>query len=109
MPLRNISVETDLQKEDTESKPDRIRLLKARFYTIAEVAAMLRVSERTVWNWLRYGKLKAVTFGEGGVVRVRGTAIAEFVKPYRPKSPRPRRIPANARPRIIRRSREPQQ
>lgn len=46
---------------------------------------MLRVTERTVQNWLARGQLVAVVFGENGLVRIKGESIFRFLKPYRPK------------------------
>lgn len=34
------------------------------YYTIEEAAAIIKVDRRTIFNWLRDGKLKAVKFGD---------------------------------------------
>ena len=35
-----------------------------RFYTVQEVMSMLRVSDETVYRWIRTGKLKAIRIGK---------------------------------------------
>lgn len=35
------------------------------YYTMAEVQAILRVSERTIYNWMRKGRLSSVRVGGG--------------------------------------------
>lgn len=45
------------------------------FLTPAEVAERLKVTERTVYNWLRKGILTGQKFG--GIWRVRATSLAE--------------------------------
>ena len=71
---------------------DATKLVRNRFYTVGEVALMLRVAESTVWRWLQHRKLKAITYGTGGPVRIRGTAIFLFLKPYTSKAPPKRRV-----------------
>lgn len=39
------------------------------FLTPAEAAKLLRVTRRTVYNWLKEGKLPAVQFGRGWRIR----------------------------------------
>ena len=39
-----------------------------KVYQVKDVAKLLEVSERTVWNWIRSGRLESVKIG--GVVRV---------------------------------------
>lgn len=46
--------------------------------TIAEVAAWARVHRKTVYRWVRDGKLPAIQFG-GRTVRVPEAAVAEFL------------------------------
>lgn len=47
-----------------------------RTYTLAEVAEYLMVSNRTVWNYIATGKLKA--FKLGNSYRVTKEALEEF-------------------------------
>ena len=87
--------------------PNATNLVRNRFYTIGEVAQMLRVTERSVWRWLQTGKLAGVTYGEGGKVRIRGTAIFLFLKPYAPKV-KPKKPKSSEKRKITRRSPAPQ-
>ncbi len=52
-------------------------------FTVKDVARAMRVSERTVWDWVRDGALEALKVG--GNVRVRQTDYEEFLcgHPYR--------------------------
>lgn len=85
-----------------EAVTDVVRLQRNRFYSIGEVADLLRVTDRSVWRWLKSGALHAVTYGKGGPVRIRGEAIFAFLKPYKAKTK-----PKKVRRKIIRRSHEP--
>ena len=40
------------------------RNLKDEYYTIAEVAKMLKVTYLTVYRWIRFGKLNAIKAGK---------------------------------------------
>lgn len=67
------------------SDPRTIRLIRYRYYTIGEVAQMLRVTEQTIRNYLQRGELKAVKYGDrDGVVRIQGEALMRFIHPYKP-------------------------
>lgn len=48
-----------------------------KLYTAAQVAERYGVSKRTVWEWIRLGKLRAVTVG-GRCYRVPADALADF-------------------------------
>lgn len=48
-----------------------------KMYTAAQVAERYGVSKRTVWEWIRLGKLRAVTVG-GRCYRVPADALADF-------------------------------
>lgn len=55
------------------------------FYTVREVAAILKVAERTVYNWVEFGYMKAIKVGspEGkGTIRIPESALQEFIKKY---------------------------
>ena len=54
----------------------------AEYLTPEEVAALLKVTRRTVYNWLKRGTLPAVQFGRGW--RIRREDLA-------PKSTKPKR------------------
>ena len=47
-----------------------------RYYTVAEVAAIYRVTTRTVRNWVYDGKMRA--FKKGRMVRIAQSALREF-------------------------------
>lgn len=49
-----------------------------KFYTIAEVAEMLKVSEGGVRKWLKTGKLKGVKLGR--IWRIRKSDLEEFLE-----------------------------
>jgi len=82
-----------------EREPKVLPIIRKRFYTVGEISLMLGVSEWTVWHWLRRGNLLAVTYGEGGSVRIRGSQLMAFIKPYVPRSKRTGRSPSEATPR----------
>ena len=50
-----------------------------RFYTVAEIAARLRVEAVTVRRWIRSGKLKAFRLPGGREIRVPWRAIAALL------------------------------
>lgn len=47
-------------------------------YTLEEVMELLQVTRRTLYNWIKDGKLKA--FRAGRQWRVTGEALREFTK-----------------------------
>lgn len=47
-------------------------------YTLAEVADILQITRRTIYNWVKSGKLK--TFKAGRSWRVTREALEEFTK-----------------------------
>lgn len=47
------------------------------YYTVKEVSEMLKVTSRTVTNWITSGKLKSVKAGKA--VRISQDAIDEFL------------------------------
>lgn len=52
-----------------------------RYWTVKEVAKYFKVSERTVYNWIDAGYLRAIkVYGEGtrGTIRVPREAVEEF-------------------------------
>lgn len=63
------------------------------FLTVYEIAKMLKVSQRTVYNWIDYGYLKAIKVGNGkGTIRVLKSDLELFLKenanidkPFKPK------------------------
>jgi excisionase family DNA binding protein len=60
------------QHTDTPTVPAVVGAL----YTTMEVAKMLRVSQRTVQDWIRHGELTAVRYGRQ--IRVRQADIEAF-------------------------------
>jgi excisionase family DNA binding protein len=55
-------------------------------YTTSEVAKMLRVSQRTVQDWIRDGSLTAVRYGR--LLRIRQANLAEFGEVLNQPAPR---------------------
>ncbi len=52
-----------------------------KFYKVAEVADLLEVSHRTVYNWIDWGYLKGIKVGEGkGTIRIPEDALIEFIQ-----------------------------
>jgi excisionase family DNA binding protein len=49
---------------------------RGRVYTTQEVAELVKVTPRTVQEWIRTGKLPAMRFGR--VLRVRADDLAKF-------------------------------
>jgi excisionase family DNA binding protein len=50
-------------------------------YTVAETAAILDVSQKTVFEWIRNGNLAATRLGPGQrLIRIRCADIEDFVK-----------------------------
>jgi excisionase family DNA binding protein len=65
-------------------KPDKTDTMKkgAEYMTPAQVAELLQVTRRTVYGWIKGGKLKA--YSAGGTVRIRRDDIEAFIKPVEP-------------------------
>jgi len=52
-----------------------------RLYKVSEIAELFRVSERTVYNWIDWGYMRAIKVGEGrGTIRVPEDAVNEFIE-----------------------------
>jgi excisionase family DNA binding protein len=52
-----------------------LKLLK-----VSEVAEIFQVAERTVYNWIDWGYLRAIKVGEGrGTIRIPEDALEEFI------------------------------
>lgn len=52
-----------------------------KLYKICEIAEMFRVAERTVYNWVDFGYLRAIKVGEGrGTIRIPEDAVEEFIR-----------------------------
>lgn len=54
-----------------------------RWYTVAEIAAMLKIHEQTVRRWLREGDLRGYTFGGKSGYRVRARDLEAFLESRR--------------------------
>lgn len=50
------------------------------FYTIADVADMLKVSHGAVRNLINNGELKAIQIGGRGLWRIEESAMEEYIK-----------------------------
>lgn len=53
--------------------------MQERVYTVQEVAQQLRVSERTVRNWIENKQLVAFPIGKRGY-RIRQSSIDDFIR-----------------------------
>ena len=51
----------------------------SKFYTVEEVAKLLKVHPNTVRGWIRQGKLKA--FKANTLTRVKAVDLEKFIKP----------------------------
>ncbi len=51
-----------------------------RLFTVAEAAAILNVSLRTLQNWVHDGQLPYTRLGEGGrLIRIRAKDLQQFI------------------------------
>ncbi len=55
-----------------------LKLEDERFYTIKDVAELLKVSDGAVRKWLKSGKLKGIKLGR--IWRIRGSDLEEFLE-----------------------------
>jgi excisionase family DNA binding protein len=60
---------------------------KTEFFTVAEVAALLKINEQTVRNWIDRGDLAAVRAGRR--VRIRRSALDEVLTAVASPKPEP--------------------
>jgi excisionase family DNA binding protein len=54
-------------------------MVDTKYYTVAEIAELLKVSRQTVYNWIESGQLAAVQAGRA--VRVPASSLAAFLRP----------------------------
>ena len=52
------------------------------YYTVQEVAKLLRVKEGTVWSWVRKGQIPSIRL-PGGRVRIPVSALKELGVPVK--------------------------
>lgn len=50
-----------------------------KYYKLREVAASLSLSKRTIWNWVRAGKIKAIQL-PNGQLRISRKALDRFLE-----------------------------
>jgi excisionase family DNA binding protein len=55
-------------------------MVSPKFYTVQEVASILRVHWQSVLNYIKSGKLEAVRLGKG--YRISETALQNFIADY---------------------------
>jgi len=54
-----------------------------KLYKVAEIATLFRVAERTVYNWVEFGYLKAIKVRDGkGTIRIPEESLQEFLENY---------------------------
>ncbi|WP_038064953.1 helix-turn-helix domain-containing protein [Thermodesulfovibrio thiophilus] len=56
-----------------------------KLYKVKEVAGIFRVAERTVYNWVEFGYIRAVKVGSEdgkGTIRITEDALQEFIEKY---------------------------
>jgi excisionase family DNA binding protein len=58
-----------------------MQLVEEDYYTLQDIADRLKVSYRTVYRWVRAGKLPAYKFGQDW--RVKESDLREFVEAHR--------------------------
>ncbi len=61
-----------------------IDISKTNFLTVAEVSALLRLSELTIYKYLKEGKLEAVEFG--GHYRISESSLFKFIEKHKVNS-----------------------
>lgn len=54
--------------------------MEYNFYTIADVADMLKVSQGAIRNLINSGELKAIQIGGRGLWRIEASAIEDYIK-----------------------------
>lgn len=54
-------------------------MVETRYWTVAEIAKLLKVSKPTVYDWIKHGKLRAAPLGRQ-TMRVRDEELARFLK-----------------------------
>jgi len=58
-----------------------VNITKTNFLTVAEVSALLRLSELTIYKYLKEGRLEAVEFG--GHYRISESSLFKFIEKHR--------------------------
>jgi len=51
-----------------------------KFYTVDEVAKLLKLSKRTVYSYIQFGYLRAIQVGEKKALRIPEDALQEFLE-----------------------------
>ena len=59
-------------------------------YTPQEVADLWKVTRRTVYEWIKTGKIKACKIGD--TVRISESELLAFIRPVAQEQPRQRRL-----------------
>ncbi|MBC7249307.1 MAG: helix-turn-helix domain-containing protein [Anaerolineae bacterium] len=72
-----------------KKRPDPPRPDSLDFYTVAETAAILGVSEKLVFTWIKQNILPAIRLGPGRrLIRIRRTDLERFVETdFQPSTP----------------------
>jgi excisionase family DNA binding protein len=64
------------------------RMTEEKLLSIKEAAQRMRVSDRTIRNWIDSGRLEAITLG-GCTIRTSVEAIERMAQPYQTKAASP--------------------
>ena len=56
----------------------KVKVMQDEYYTLKEVAKMLKISYMTVFRWVQAGKLKAVKVGKQN--RVKKEILEKFIE-----------------------------
>lgn len=67
-----------MEKSKRVSNRSKVEVL----YTVAEAAVYLRVSENTIYKWLKEGRIKRAVQVGGKVWRIPATSLWELFKEY---------------------------
>lgn len=56
-----------------------------KLLTIQEIAKRLKISERTIYRYIKSGKLKVIRISKGHIVRIAEKDLNDFLKKHRTK------------------------
>ena len=56
-----------------------------RLLSIKEVAKRLKISERTIYRYIEFKRLKAISISKGHIVRIEESELKRFLKKHKTK------------------------